>query len=108
MVRTPGWLFLVFWLLMYLERHLVSLLYSAALQAQPLLFPSLLHQFPLLLLLVLNLNEHRDEGVLHFLLKLQLVSAGQLVDQFLGEVTDGTLHLVQQLRQLRPRHVPQP
>ncbi|KAJ8368292.1 hypothetical protein SKAU_G00083200 [Synaphobranchus kaupii] len=51
-------------------------------------------------------TEGRDEGVLHLLLKLQLIPPGQLLHQLLRILANGCLHPTQQLLQHGVGHQP--
>lgn len=66
----------------------------------------LLLQLPLLLLTALHVNEGGDEGVLHLLLKVQLVPQGQLLHQLLREPPDVRLRLLQMLVELGDAQTP--
>lgn len=72
------------------------------------LLPLPLHQLPLLLLAVLHVDEGGDEGVLHLLLKVQLISQGQLLHQLLREPPDVRLRPLQMLIEAGDAQTPQP
>lgn len=72
------------------------------------LLPLPLHQLPLLLLTVLHVDEGGDEGVLHLLLKVQLISQSQLLHQLLREPPDVRLRPLQMLIELGDAQTPQP
>lgn len=72
------------------------------------LLPLPLHQLPLLLLTLLHVDEGGDEGVLHLLLKVQLISQGQLLHQLLREPPDVRLRALQMLIELGDAQTPQP